>query len=469
MDKIKIEKLFVIIGLVVGSILIYIIPPFQSPDEDSHFKKAYSISEGNLYKIKNNEITGLLLPDSMDSYISIKLKMSGDLKQKYTYDNSYFDTFLASDFSDTHVYNVSTEDTTPIAHIVPAIGILLSKVVGKAMINGPVSTTFMLQFARFFSLIAYLAIGYFAIKITPNFKKSMFTILLLPMSIFLGSMVSYDSILISISILVISLILRLIYDKKVVFSKNNFILFTIIGYILLNIKIVYFPILLLLLFVPGGKFKDENIRSKIITLIKLIFIILLFTILLKIPNLLINESESTSLMGDQLSFIVNHPLKYIYILLLNIKSQFYSQMYWMIGTFGLLDTYLPPLFAVMSLTNLILVFLMDAINEKINVSVKQKIIILCIFIFAVSAIYTAMYIYWTPNVLGITGGNIITGVQGRYFIPLLILLPILCSNKLLKNKKKIVSFTNNYFDKSVLVTCICLVISIIVCITRYWN
>jgi len=39
--KVNPEKFFVYCALIFGIILITIIPPFQSPDEDSHFKKAY--------------------------------------------------------------------------------------------------------------------------------------------------------------------------------------------------------------------------------------------------------------------------------------------------------------------------------------------------------------------------------------------------------------------------------------------
>lgn len=65
------------------------------------------------------------------------------------------------------------------------------------------------------------------------------------------------------------------------------------------------------------------------------------------------------------------------------------------------------------------------------------------------------------------GGNIITGVQGRYFLPLLVFIPILLSNTFLSKK---INFTkeNVFFDLSLLVIIIVLCLSILMCIIRFW-
>lgn len=468
MKKVSIEKTFMILGFIVGCLLIYIIPPFQSPDEDSHFKKAYTISEGHFYAQTNGKIVGLKVPNSMDDYINKKLSMMGDRDLKYTYTDCYYEQLLPGDFTDKTLKQVSTSQITPVAHIIPATGIITAKILAPVFVNGSPSTALMLYFARFFSLISYLIIGYFALKITPVFKKSMFAILLMPMSIFLASMVSYDNLLISISLLTVASILKLIYDKKEMFNKKWFILFTITGYILLNIKIVYAPLLALLIFVPKEKFKNKENKEKIKTYIKLGLLIILLTIIFKIPNLLLSAAESNSLSGKQLSFVLNHPFTYLKILLINLKDQFWPQIYWMSGTFGLLDTYVPPLFIFIALINLILTFITDGIYEKIKINNKQKAISILAFILGIVGMYTAMYIYWTPEVFGKVGGNVITGIQGRYFIPLLICIPIICSNKVFTKKKKVMDFSKNYFDKSVIIISTCLLISIIVSITRFW-
>ena len=42
----NIEKRFIYLSLIIGMIFMILTPPFQAPDENNHFKKAYVISRG---------------------------------------------------------------------------------------------------------------------------------------------------------------------------------------------------------------------------------------------------------------------------------------------------------------------------------------------------------------------------------------------------------------------------------------
>ncbi len=66
-------------------IFILLMPPFQSPDEDSHFKKAYVLAEGNAFPDSENGTTGYYLPTEMVEYISDVVKANSDLDCKFTY------------------------------------------------------------------------------------------------------------------------------------------------------------------------------------------------------------------------------------------------------------------------------------------------------------------------------------------------------------------------------------------------
>lgn len=45
----KIEKIFLIAGLILGAFYVFIIPPGDLPDELGHFSRAYELSEGRLF------------------------------------------------------------------------------------------------------------------------------------------------------------------------------------------------------------------------------------------------------------------------------------------------------------------------------------------------------------------------------------------------------------------------------------
>ena len=461
MKNMSIEKLFVIIGFIFGLLFIFIIPPFESPDENNHFKRAYAISNLEFFQVKNKDTdkVGLTIPVEMDKYINEKVEWRDDRTKKYSYKDFYKDIYGKQNLSKTRVVEATTTSYTPIIYLTPTLGILASKVISPAP-----TTAYMLEFARLSSLIFYLIIGYFAIKLTPVYKKSMFTILLLPVSMFLGSMVSYDNILIPIILLGVSLIFKLIYDKDFKFDKKMLIVFSIIAYILLNIKIIYFPVLALLLFIPKDKFKNN---SKIKTYMILAGIVIFATILLKIPNYL-TPGEGSEWASKQLNYVLTHPFNYLKTLLYNFKCQAKIQIEWMVGTFGLVDTKLPPICILIAFINMLIVFISDAITEKIKMKKSTKLIMIGYVLFAVVAMYTAMYVYWTADLIKTVGGSDIIGIQGRYFIPLLISIPIIFSTTKFNEKSKIYNLANNYFNKNVIVLVTMLFISMFVCLTRFW-
>ena len=73
-DNQSVHKRFFYLSLFFGMIFILLMPPFQSPDEDSHFKKAYVLAEGNAFPDSENGTTGYYLPTEMVEYISDVVK-----------------------------------------------------------------------------------------------------------------------------------------------------------------------------------------------------------------------------------------------------------------------------------------------------------------------------------------------------------------------------------------------------------
>ena len=84
MLKISPTRFFIYCALIFGIMLITIIPPFQSPDEDSHFKKAYVISKGQLFPTSQNGVVGYYISNDMAQYINEKLEYIGNRDKKYT-------------------------------------------------------------------------------------------------------------------------------------------------------------------------------------------------------------------------------------------------------------------------------------------------------------------------------------------------------------------------------------------------
>ena len=462
MSKINPAKFFMYCALIFG-----IISPFQSPDEDSHFKRAYVISKGNLFPSSQNGIVGYEIPTDMINYIKDKISYMGNRDKKYTYSEEIIDDRLPKDYSDVTFQNFSTVETTPIAYIAPATGIIFAKITTKIIGMDNISVSLMLHFARFFSLMFYVLIVFFAIKLTPILKKTFCAIGLLPMSLALATAISYDSVLIAISLLSTAIIFKLIFDDNIKKVSNKYIIiFGFIAYILLSIKTVYATILIPLIFVP-----KEKCGGKITQIAKCFGIIIAIAIALyivnKIPlmNLQRNFVENNS--GEQLNFVVNNPIEYLKIWL---KTMYTDRSYYfngIVGLFGLIDTYIPTIYLVIYIIGLFAIIVSDFSLCPIKFNWKYKTISVLGSIATIFAIYIGLYILWTSTELGV-GAETISGVQGRYFIPVIPLVIAILSNSILEKNKKIKLFMQKILNNSYFVPTVMLCVTLLTVFLRFW-
>lgn len=464
MLKIKEEKIYIYIALIIGILFVFLVPPFQSPDEDSHFKKSYAISSGKLYSIEKNGKAGNYFPKDMQRYIDDKLSYIGKRDKKYSFSEFTNDQYSRINYDDKKFISYSTSNVLPIIYIAPAIGITFSKVIAKIFDMNSISPAYMLYFARLFSLFFSCFLIYKAIKITPVLKRTMLTIGLIPMTVYLSSMVTYDNILLACTLLSSAIMLDLIFNnKREKISKKQILVLSLIGIVLLNVKIIYFFSYILLLFVPKKKYGSEK-KELIKNICTMIAIIIIGTIVLKIPYMLQNLVGGNTLFGKQLTFIIKHPLKYSKILLDNIIDQRQFQLIGMIGMFGLVDTYLPVSLVGLYLIYFIIFILLDASNNKYVLSLSKKGLIVLYILFAVASIYTIMYLDWTTQLFQVIGGTQITGVQGRYFLPLLYPFSLLFINK----KVNIGKFGTIVLDNYLIIPIVMLFVSLVVILLRFW-
>ena len=456
------EKIYVYIALFFGILFIFLTPPFQSPDEDSHFKRSYQISKGALYPVEKDKVIGNYFPNEMISYIGEKGTYMGDRDRKYSFTEMVEEEQSHLDYDKKMFQKYSTVTYIPIVYFPPAIGIIFGKLCAKIFGLRMVSTAYMLYFARLFSLFFTVFLVAMAIKITPIRKKTFLTVGLIPMLLFLSSMVSYDNMLNASLLLAIAIILNITYNKNKIETKDLVIL-GIIGTILLNIKTIYFLIFILMFTIPAKKFGSD--KDKIKKGLILIGGILLFTAVLKAPYLFLdNSGMKKDYVSKQISFIINHPLKYTGILYRNIRDQRFFQLSSTVGLFGLLDVYNPIAITLIIYINLILIGLSEGITEKIKITKLSKILIVVYSLLAIVGVYTALYITWTPEIFKKIGTEGITGVQGRYFIPVILPLLLLLSFKTKKDRKIWEIIKENYL----LVPIIVLTVSIFTVVLRFW-
>lgn len=400
--NIKEEILFSGIIFILGLGYVIAIPIGGVPDERNHFLRAYEITQGKF--ISNQESSGYF-PKEIDEYFYNWQKL-----ETYTYDKYVKNIFSANtgelnedSFPNTSLYS-------PVCYIPQTIGILIGRI-----FNLPILITAYL--ARLCNLICFTIIMYFSLKMIPFYKKELAFITLLPITLQEAASLSADSLTIAISIFFISYIMNLIFikDEKLRIKDYIILLGTLI--IVSLSKIVYVPLILLLLLIPNDKFK--SIKDKYHKLAFLVIITLLINLIwLGISANHLSEIREGVNEKEQVKYIITNPIGYCKTLCITICKNFDFYINGITGQ--MLESYDITLAKGYTFIALIIITAMCATENSIyKLNSKQRFIVIFTFLSIVLLIFTALYIQWTS-----LQNHVVEGIQGRYFIPILMLLLI---------------------------------------------
>ena len=464
MNKVfKIENIYLMVAIIIGIVFVFLIPPFNSPDEDSHFKRSYSISDFDLYPIDNGENIGNYFPKNILKYINKKQSYMGDRDTKETYSNMVLETQTLRLSKNKVFNNYSTVAVNPVIYTAPALGMIFTKVT-SAFVGADVTITNILYGGRIFSMLFAVIVTFFAIKISPKFKRSMVALALMPMTVFLYSCITYDSVVIPLSFLLFGICTKYIYGKDKKISTFDLVLLAIIAFVYLNIKYVYSLNMLMVLFIPFNKFDLKNKKA----IKKYIIIGALFVaafIITKIPYYSLDMTKydkTVDIIAAQKKFVLNNPFKYLKIYFNTLFSgrNFYITSF--VGILGLIDTYIPIIIIVFYILFLLFTLLVDGSDNDKKVNIIKRILAIVIPFVIISLCFLGMYIIWTSHMIGVKAKTI-TGVQGRYFIPAFCLLPFAFVNKLKFNKLK------DKYDYFVVSFCVgTLLLTTVILLLRFW-
>lgn len=469
-EKKKAEYLFFKLALLFGLLYVFIIPPFQMPDEGNHFKKALMVSEFKfLPQVNSDGEFGDFFPKSIVDFENSTRYMIGSMNSKYNYNKFYYDFALPKDYSEKIFQSYSTSNTNPMLYLPQSTAMFITKIFFKIYDSELLTPGTYLYAGRMGNLLFFIICCYFAIKLIPFYKHLLLMLCLMPMTITLASSVSYDGMIIGLSVLFIAILLNYAFNSDIKYiTKKEIIILSLISIALIELKQIYFPLILLYFLIPKEKFKSTK-------LIFINFIIVFFSGIITHIIWMIFSRINIAAVGDsgkyiheQLDFILNHPVDFILIILRTIKQLHFYYINSFIGNLGWLDTNFPFFFIFMYFFFLIILAIID-INVGIKIGLKRKLLSLSLFIFIVTLIETVLYLIWTsiPGIGGI-GYPIVSGVQGRYFIPCILLFYIpFYSTKFSENRifNKIRHITLEIVPMFNVFACI---LTLLILILRYW-
>lgn len=427
-DNIKLEKKFLILAIPIYIIYILLIPINGGHDEYSHWSRIFEITEGALVsEISDDNLSGHIMPEAVD------LNIPWINNFKYRYMSDYKPKML--DYSEKKFISDGTAQVySPVQYLPQVIGVSIA----KGMTN---NTLIIYYIGRIINFIFCISILYLAIKTIPYAKRIFFILAFIPIAIEGFTTLSADGMLISVCYYFIAYILSIIENREKINIKD-YIIITILGIFIALSKIVYIPIIGLLILIPESKFKSK--KDKIVKISIIIPILLLINIIwLKIAGSYLDVfTEGKSL--DQIAFILSNPFRYIQTILYSVEQ---NGINWVLQLFGrdmihnevIVNNIIP---IILMIITIITVF-NDNYNE--DKKITNIITILAIIITIISLILTSIYIQWTYY-----GSEMIHGVQGRYFLPILPLI-LFIIKKFIKTR---ISINEKTLDKIIIYCCI---------------
>ena len=396
------------------------IPVFMSHDEDAHWFRIYDITQGNF--ITSTEY-GHYIQEGATNYPVVKIpKAVGEvLYKKYKgASNSDLYNIEINEDDEMLVEIVRTAVYSPTQYLPQALGAFIARI----FTNKPIVIAY---FARVMNILACYTILYFAMKFMPFGRKIPLVLMSIPIAIEGFTSLSGDGLTISISYLFIAYILNIAFKRKEdKLSLKQVILISIMAVALALSKIVYLPIVGLVLLLPKTKFKSK--KNQIICIVAIMTI----AIIVNLSWLAISSRYLTDFKQGmpqiQLHELFKNPLGYIQRLIYSIDLNggwyFLSAFGGSIGLEELVktNTIVPVTFFILTI---IATFCGKEKYPKF--SAYQTTIMLLIVLAVAGLIFTSLYIQWTNS--EDTG---IAGVQGRYFIPILPILMLILSNLKIK-------------------------------------
>jgi uncharacterized membrane protein len=287
------------------------------------------------------------------------------------------------------------------------------------------------------NLLAFAGLAFFAIRKMPFYKMSVFAVCLLPMSIQMAGSMSYDGIILGIGLVFVAEILYCGFGEMNKIPKMDMVLLALSGILLGGCKGgAYIPICGLLFLISKKKFVTEKMRFVFIGGIIAGTLLLFSLTSLTVISSSIGAS-AVNLEGESLytvGWIFQNPGDFVQLIsnTLYEKGDFMVQS--LIGKdLGWLNI---PIHMVV-VTGFVIVLLLSSIHvtaerNAILFHTKQKVGILACVIGSIGMIAAAMMLSWTPQNL-----TYIEGIQGRYFIPLLMPLVLCLKNHTLVFRRSI--------------------------------
>lgn len=405
-----------ILGLAGAISMIVLTPPFQVPDEQEHFHRAYQLSELQIGHIELNGRAGGILPSSLielsEAFLGTRAPHAGPQITA----QPFHQTWMALnwplqperrefvDFTGTAFYS-------PMGYLPQALAITAGRWAGA----GPLALLYLARLANALVAIALLS---WAVRVMPIGREATMVVGLFPMAVFEYASVAPDAGVIGTAFLFTAVALRAQLRDK--WTVGGTAVAAVSGLVFCSQRPMYAPLLVLGL--PAaltGNRRKQALLAHVVILV----------VALGATGFWISFALSKSIaplpgssVTEQLSYITANPLAYYKAIATTLYHKILIGYKSLIGILGWMRFELPK-FSYFLAPVALLLSVMAQPRDVRRLPVYGVVWNVFLLTGIVCLIMTAEYLIFSP-----VGSRTVSGAQGRHLIPLLpLLVATICS------------------------------------------
>ncbi len=422
------ENVLFITILFCGLFYNVLLTPQMVPDEAKHIDMAYRYSNELLGYEGLGDTKCLMRADDAQTVFTASPSFGN-------YRNIYYGLFSRVRDETMLEAEVNSNIEGSFLLYAPAVfGMCFARILGWGTVP-------MLLLARYMNLLVFAVLARAGMKRLPFGKMTLFVLALLPVNIQQCTSFSHDAMVHGILFFYGCLCLQAIYEEEPV-SGQRMMLLELTALFLVSCKNgSYLPLCFLPILIPCVRYAGK--REKYTATLALLLIPVLAFLMkhMQMVSGIMNTTEATSvvstgggseyLTGYTIGYFLKEPLEFVYMIVNTVldKTGFYLES--LVGyKLGWVEIE-TSMVVVLLFWFLLFLSICSVRGETIQIGKFQRFWMVLLCMGCTGLILLGMLLQWTPF-----GHVSIEGVQGRYFLPfLLILLTAFRNNGILLNRR----------------------------------
>ena len=404
-----VETFLFFVVLTIGIPMVLLIPPGAGYDEEDHLVRVWELASLSF-------IPGQIPPQEMQ-YPKIYRDFAYRHQPGRLVDEDYWQKYRdASLYEYGHVTReLNTKSVYSPVLLLPQA--LVLRYVGRP---ADLSALTVFRLSRFAGLISYLILVLLAVRLIPFGKWILLVFAVSPIAMFQATTISADAISNGIGFLFIAGCLRLAQLNEINWKAWGALVFLVFLLFLAKLNLV--PLILIpFLLIPPSRFANRGIYFSLLAMTLILFIVEVAgwnrIASLQLDPALANEADVTA----QLTYILSDPFNFIQIILKDLFTNGWAYFLGWINGYGYYYWTPPPIVSFLFFLSLGSVIVADSALHPVDRRFRFAFILT--FIASYFATILSLYATFTP-----VGADEILGVQGRYFVPLALLLFLVLSS-----------------------------------------